>query len=52
MLEFRLQRHPIGELAILDAPNDRLVDAAMDRIDKVLGCEEFRDPFIRAVVRQ
>ena len=50
MLEFRLQRHRVGELAGFHAADDRLVDAAVDRIGEMLGGEELRDPLVRAVV--
>ena len=36
MLEFGLQRHRIGELPRLDAPHDRLIDAAVDRVGELL----------------
>ena len=36
----------------LDAADDRLVDAAMDRIGEMLGCEELRDSLIGLVVGQ
>ena len=50
MFELGLQRHRVGELACFDAADDRLEDAAVDRVGEVLGSEELRDPLIGAVV--
>src|SRR5208283_997241 len=50
MLELRLQRHRVGELASFDAALDRLEDAAVDRVSEVLGQQEFRDAFVGLVV--
>jgi hypothetical protein len=50
MFEFGLQRDGVRKLAGFYAPCDRLVDAAVDRIDEVLGGEELGNPLIGLVV--
>jgi hypothetical protein len=52
VLEFRLQGDRVGKLTRFDPARDRLVDASMDRIDKVFRGQEFRDPFIGFVIRE
>ena len=50
MLEFGFQGDRIRQLAGFDAPDDRLEDAAMDRIGEMLRREELGNPLIGAVV--
>ncbi len=52
MFELGLQRHRVGELSGLDAPGDGRVNAAMDGVNEMLGCEELADPFVGLVVGQ
>ena len=50
VLELGLEHHGIRELTALDPPGDRLVDAPMHRIGKVLRCQKFADPLVGLVV--
>ena len=49
MLELGLQRDRVGELTRFNAADNRLVDAAVDRIGEMLGSKEFGDAFIGAI---
>ena len=52
MLEFGTQRDGVGKLAGFHPSHDRLVDAAMHRIDEMLRHQEFSDPLVGLVVGQ